>query len=57
MSCTVAVRDLALTRDLLRRNGLPLRQTPSGDVFVPAGAALGAAVVFRPAVPPAVRPR
>ncbi|MFD7630336.1 VOC family protein [Streptomyces sp. NPDC059851] len=44
---TVAVRDLALTRDLLHRNGFPVRETPSGDVFVPADAALGAAVVFR----------
>ncbi|WP_405194435.1 VOC family protein [Streptomyces anulatus] len=46
---TVAVRDLALTRDLLRRNGLLVRETPSGEVFVPADVALGAAVVFRPA--------
>jgi catechol 2,3-dioxygenase-like lactoylglutathione lyase family enzyme len=46
---TVVVRDLALTRDLLRRNGLPVRETPSGDIFVPAYAALGTAVVFRPA--------
>ncbi|MFJ8017478.1 VOC family protein [Streptomyces sp. NPDC096339] len=46
---TVAVRDLALTRDLLRRNGLPVRETPSGEVFVPSDAALGAAVAFRPA--------
>ncbi|MDT0448538.1 VOC family protein [Streptomyces hesseae] len=55
VSCTVVVRDLALTRDLLRRNGLPLRETPSGDMFVPADAALGAAVVFRPRSPD--RPR
>lgn len=46
---TVVVRDLALTCDLLRRNGLPVRETPSGDMFVPADAALGTAVVFRPA--------
>ncbi|MGV9313618.1 VOC family protein [Streptomyces sp. NPDC003691] len=46
---TVAVRDLALTRDLLRRNGLLVRETPSGDVFVPADVALGTAVVFRSA--------
>lgn len=44
---TVAVHDLALTRDLLRRNGLPVRETPTGDIFVPADAALGTAVVFR----------
>ncbi|GAA2315006.1 VOC family protein [Streptomyces hawaiiensis] len=47
---TVAVRDLAVTRDLLRRNGLPVRETPSGDMFVPADTALGTAVVFRPAM-------
>ncbi|MFE7074649.1 VOC family protein [Streptomyces sp. NPDC057620] len=46
---TVAVQDLALTRDLLRRNGLPVHETPSGDMFVPTEAALGAAVVFSPA--------
>ncbi|MCX3290638.1 VOC family protein [Streptomyces sp. NEAU-H22] len=46
---TVAVRDLAFTADLLRRNGLPVRETPSGDMFVPADTALGTAVVFRPA--------
>ncbi|UNO41502.1 VOC family protein [Streptomyces sp. MST-110588] len=46
---TVAVRDLSLTRDLLHRNGLPTRETPSGDIFVPADAALGTAVVFRQA--------
>ncbi|MEV3872880.1 VOC family protein [Streptomyces sp. NPDC049906] len=46
----VAVRDPVLTRDLLHRNGLPVRDTPTGDPFVPADAALGTAVVFRPAV-------
>jgi hypothetical protein len=46
---TVVVRDLALTRDLLRRNELPVRVTPLGEVFVPADAALGTAVVFRSA--------
>lgn len=56
VGCTVAVRDLSLTRDLLRRNGLPLRETPSGDLFVPAEAALGTAVVFRRAAPPAAAP-
>lgn len=51
VGCTVAVHDLALTRDLLLRNGLPVRETPSGDMFVPAEAALGAAVIFRSASP------
>ncbi|MFE6767722.1 hypothetical protein [Streptomyces griseus] len=45
------MHDLALTRDLLLRNGLPVRETPSGDMFVPAEAALGAAVIFRSASP------
>ncbi|MEU4178679.1 VOC family protein [Streptomyces sp. NPDC026589] len=44
---TVTVRDLPLARDLLHRNGIPLRETPTGDFFVPAKAALGTAVVFR----------
>jgi hypothetical protein len=46
----VAVRDLAATRGLLEHNGFPLRETPSGEVFVPAAAALGAAVVVRATV-------
>lgn len=49
VACTVAVRDLDRTDALLRRNGLPVRTTPSGDLFVPAEAALGAAIVFRQA--------
>ncbi|MEU9720147.1 VOC family protein [Streptomyces sp. NPDC047976] len=44
----VAVPDPDRVRALLRGNGLPVRETPSGDPFVPASAALGAAVVFRP---------
>ncbi|MDT9699962.1 VOC family protein [Streptomyces sp. P17] len=49
VACTVAVRDLDRTEALLRRNGLPVRTTPSGDLFVPAEAALGAAIAFRQA--------
>ncbi|GHC39752.1 VOC family protein [Streptomyces cinnamoneus] len=49
---TVAVRDLAHTHGLLRRNGLAPRENPSGDLFVPADSALGTAVVFRQAAPP-----
>ncbi len=45
----VAVRDLAAARDLLDANGFHPRRTASGDVFVPAAEALGAAVVFRQA--------
>ncbi|MFD4024723.1 VOC family protein [Streptomyces sp. NPDC058576] len=44
---TVTVRDLPLARDLLHRNGVPVRETPTGDLFVPAKEALGTAVVFR----------
>jgi hypothetical protein len=43
----VAVRDLGVARELLEENGFPLRESASGDLFVPAAAALGAAVVFR----------
>ncbi|GGW07256.1 hypothetical protein AB0H24_30755 [Streptomyces globisporus] len=43
---TVTVRDLPLARDLLHRNDIPVRETPTGDLFVPAEAALGTAVVF-----------
>ncbi len=52
VGCTVAVRDLTITRDLLRRNGLSVCETPSGDLFVPAGAAPGTAVVRRSAARP-----
>ena len=45
----VATRDLGAARALLEANGLPVRNAPSGDLFVPASAALGAAVVFRQA--------
>jgi catechol 2,3-dioxygenase-like lactoylglutathione lyase family enzyme len=43
---TVAVTDLAGTAEVLRGNGVPHRPTVRGDLFVPAEAALGAAVVF-----------
>lgn len=49
VACTIGVRDLAVTADLLRGNGIPVRRTPSGDVLVPSGAALGAAIAFRQA--------
>ncbi|AXB41203.1 VOC family protein [Amycolatopsis albispora] len=49
VACTVAVRELDVTEKLVRDEGIPLRRTSSGDVFVPASAALGAAVVFRQA--------
>lgn len=44
----VTVTDLDSTRNYLSTNGFPLHDAPSGDVFVPATAALGAAVIFRP---------
>ncbi|MCG5212300.1 VOC family protein [Streptosporangium soli] len=43
----VAVGDQEATRSHLQENGFPVMPTPSGDVFVPAASALGAAVVFR----------
>ncbi|RSM69384.1 hypothetical protein DL991_40300 [Amycolatopsis sp. WAC 01375] len=49
IACTVAVTDLTATKNLLQRNEVPLRQTPLGDVFVPATTALGATIVFRQA--------
>ena len=45
----VEVRDLDATRRYVQRNGFPVNVLPSGDVFVPAAAALGAAVIFRQA--------
>ncbi|MFI7054207.1 VOC family protein [Streptosporangium canum] len=44
---TVAVRDLAATGRLLRETGVPLGRTAAGEIFVPARAALGVAIVFR----------
>ncbi|MBZ4324506.1 VOC family protein, partial [Streptomyces sp. SCA2-4] len=49
---TVAVDDPDVTRELLTDNGIPVRRTASGDLFVPAAAALGTAVVFRRADQP-----
>ncbi|MFD9302921.1 VOC family protein [Streptomyces sp. NPDC060048] len=44
---TVAVPDIARVRTLLAENGLPVRETARGEIFVPAEAALGAALIFR----------
>ncbi|MER7498593.1 VOC family protein [Nonomuraea pusilla] len=44
---TVAVRDLAATEELLRGNGVPTVRTGPDELFVPARAALGAAIIFR----------
>jgi hypothetical protein len=43
----VTVGDLATTRGLLEEANIPVRDTPHGEVFVPAAAALGTAVIFR----------
>lgn len=43
----VSVHDLDSTRKLLEENGLVVHTTTTGDIFVPARAALGAAIIFR----------
>ncbi|MGW4799891.1 VOC family protein, partial [Nonomuraea sp. NPDC004297] len=43
----VSVRDLAATERLLSGNGVPVTRTGPGELFVPASAALGTAIVFR----------
>jgi catechol 2,3-dioxygenase-like lactoylglutathione lyase family enzyme len=55
VACTVAVRDLAATKNLLQNNEIPLLRAPSGVAFVPASAALGTTVAFRQADKPATR--
>ncbi|NRQ35913.1 VOC family protein [Nonomuraea sp. NN258] len=45
----VLVRDLEVAERFLRARGVPLTQTPSGDLFVPAAAAHGVAIAFRQA--------
>lgn len=44
---TVSVRDLNATRNLLEGNGFPVRVCPPDAIFVPAQAAMGAAIIFR----------
>lgn len=46
---TVAVRDLDATRRWLENNGFTVNTEPGGGIFVPARAALGAAIIFRQA--------
>jgi hypothetical protein len=43
----VAVRDAVAIEDLLRASGFSPAKSRAGDLFVPADAALGAAVIFR----------
>ena len=45
----VAVRDPGSTRRWLESSGLDVHLGPSGDIFIPARAALGAAIIFRKA--------
>jgi hypothetical protein len=47
VACAFAVRDIEEARELLQSNGFRLGITDSGDPFVPADAALGAAIIFR----------
>ncbi|MFY1686919.1 VOC family protein [Plantactinospora sp. WMMB782] len=56
VACTIAVRDVEAARRILLGNGFPLRESAYGDIFVPATAALGAAIAFRAAPSPAPRP-
>jgi Glyoxalase-like domain len=42
----LAVRDLSAARDVLERSEFPARSSPLGGIFVPASAALGAAIIF-----------
>ena len=49
VAITVTVRDIAATEHLLRKNGIPVRESASRDIFVPASAALGVAIIFRQA--------
>ncbi|MEU6741360.1 hypothetical protein [Streptosporangium sandarakinum] len=43
----MAVRDLSAAEKLLRDNGVPAVRTGPEEMFVPAGAALGVAIIFR----------
>jgi len=45
----VEVRDISDTRKYIEGNGFPVIETAEGDIFVPALAALGTAIVFRQA--------
>lgn len=46
----VAVKNLDTTRKYLEEKGFPLKETLHGDIFVPASAALGTAIVFRQSI-------
>jgi glyoxalase-like protein len=42
----LVVQDPSATRDVVERSGFPVRSSPVGGLFVPASAALGAAIIF-----------
>jgi hypothetical protein len=42
----LAVRDLSTARNVLERSEFPVRSSSLGGIFVPASAALGAAIIF-----------
>ncbi|MEV4006172.1 VOC family protein [Actinomadura sp. NPDC049753] len=46
-ACTVSVRDIAVTRRILDDNGVRVARTGRDEIFVPADAALGTAIIFR----------
>lgn len=43
----VAVRDISATRKYIEGNGFPVVEMEDGDIFVPAFALLGTAIIFR----------
>lgn len=45
----VEVRDISMTRKYIESNRFQVKETPQGDIFVPASTALGTAIVFRQA--------
>ncbi|MFI7106872.1 VOC family protein [Nonomuraea sp. NPDC050227] len=47
VACTVSVRDITATRQHLRDNDVPVRVTGRQEIFVPAEAASGTAIIFR----------
>jgi hypothetical protein len=48
VAAVVRVGNFAATRGVLDRSTVPVRTTTTGALFVPAAAALGAAIVFEP---------
>ncbi|MFB9629538.1 hypothetical protein [Nonomuraea helvata] len=43
----MSVRGIAITQRFLRANDIPVTRTGPGEMFVPASAALGTAIIFR----------